>query len=170
MKTYRRARRRSRELQTCTETSSKRLGGRGWRGGREWEVVFAGYSPGRSVGLQEHSPSLCYPQDPLQPADLRLRGCPVKSSLRPHPSRAPARPLSPAPPDPGLYSVSPDTSRHSRRTRADCRGCQLDLTNTLDASLPPAGAQAGLQAPSPRKAPGLPLEECPPAFPGIGWR
>lgn len=166
---YRRARRRSRELR-CMETFSKRLGARGWRGRREWEVVFTGYSPGRSVGLQGHSPSLCYPRDPLQHADLGLRGCPVKRSLRPHPSRAPAQPLSPAPPDTGLYSLSPDTSRYSRRTQADCRNHPLDLRNILDASLPPAGARARLQAPSLRKAPGLPLEACPPAFPGIGWR
>lgn len=66
------ARRRSRELQTCTEPFPKRQG---------WAPVMgsAGYSPGCGLGLQGHSPSLCYPHDPPQPVDLGLRGRPGKS-------------------------------------------------------------------------------------------
>lgn len=132
-------------------------------------MVSPWYSPGRSLGPQGHSTSLCYPHDALQPADLWLRG-PGKSSLRPHPSRAPAQPLSPALP-PRVFTA--DLTRHLPPfTLSASRpgGCQLDLANTLDTSLPRAGARAGSQTPPLPTATGLPLEECFPAFPGIGWR
>lgn len=95
------ARRRSRELQTCTEPFPKR---QGWA----WVMGSAGYSPGCCLGLQGHSPSLCYPHDPPQPADLGLRGRPGKSSSRPHPSCAPARPLSLTPPT-SVFTASHQT-------------------------------------------------------------
>lgn len=92
--TYRHASRRSRELQTCTVHRFPR--------DRNWGTAEGGHGRWAPQGThlvavwgpQEHSPSPCYPHDTPQPADLGLRGRPGKSSLRSHPSRAPARHLS----------------------------------------------------------------------------
>lgn len=110
---------------------------------------YAGYSPSRSLGSQGPSPPLCYLQDPLQPADLGLRGRPGKSSPRPHPSSAPARPLSPTPPAPTpVVIASHRTPSAVHATREQIPGTESWISmNTREVSLLQAEARAGWLAP-----------------------
>ena len=105
--TYRHASRRSHELQTCTVPFPKRQKW-GERGGRAWAVGSAGYSPGCRLGPQEHSPSLCYPHDPPQPADLGLRGRPGKklAEVPPLTRSSPASFPSPSAPPTPVFTAS----------------------------------------------------------------
>lgn len=131
------ARRRSRELQTCTEPFPKT---QGWA----WVMGSAEYSPGCCLRLQGHSPSLCYPHDPPQPADLGLRGRPGKSSPRPHPSCAPARPLSLTPPTP-VFTAShqtPPALRAAAAEREQIRGGPAAGPSERTGRVPPAGWRA----------------------------
>lgn len=133
-------------------------------------MVSPWYSPGRSLGPQGHSTSLCYPRDALQSADLWLRGPGKKArpGSTPHellPGFFPPRSR------PGcLQLISPDTSRSSRRTPADPGAVSWILRIPWTCPARRAGAPADSQTPPLPTATGLPLEECFPAFPGIGWR